>query len=136
MLISRFAECGYWFSEDAPTVFIYDFSDFLLYFLFNIAQISSTDSAVTAKMSIYNNAEINKNRLLVFKNKRSVKLNNEELLISRFAESSAESTKTLSAIGSKNLPKFVINLYFLARNPSKKSVKLATAGCLRRYRLR
>ncbi len=37
-------------------------------------------------MSIYNNAEINKNRLLVFKNKRSVKLNNEELLISRFAE--------------------------------------------------
>ena len=38
----------------------------------------------------------------------------------------ATSTKTLSAIGSKNLPKSVTKLYFLAMCPSKKSVKAAT----------
>jgi hypothetical protein len=36
-------------------------------------------------------------------------------------------TKTLSAIASKNLPRSVTRLYFLAIYPSKKSVKEAIA---------
>ena len=35
-------------------------------------------------------------------------------------------TRILSAIGSKNLPKSVTRLYFLAIYPSKKSVNAAT----------
>lgn len=49
-------------------------------------------------------------------------------------QTKADVTSNLSAKGSINLPKFVINLYFLARYPSKKSVKDARANTINAHK--